>query len=373
MQNVDQQNREEVADSAQRFRMIFEHSRDALFLLEPAKDLILDASPSACALLGYDREELKGMSVAKIHPDEMEDLMRFAQQAAQQGGATTTELSCLTKTGTSIPAEISATFYQDHLGRSLMIAQVRDISERLAAELAKRKLEESLHQAQKMEAVGQLAAGIAHDFNNLLMIINSCSEELLSRNDLVSAKEDLKTILQAGLHGSEMTQQLLAFSRKGETEERILDLVKSIPSAEKMWRRMVGDDVELVVMLYPEECNIFIDPGQFERVLMNLIVNARDAMPKGGRIMLEVERGEVPFASGPWVTVRVSDTGTGIDEATQKQMFEPFFTTKEAGKGTGLGLATVNAIVEQHGGQITVASEMGEGTCFTIFLPLASG
>jgi len=224
MDHPEEQTPAEVAESAQRFRMIFEHCRDALFLVEPAKDLILDASPSACALLGFTHEELVGMAVSDVHPGDFENLKLFTEQAAEHGGATTTELICMTKSGEVIPAEISANFYEDNLGRSLMIAQVRDIRERLAGEQAKRELEESLRHAQKMEAVGQLAGGIAHDFNNILMVVNFYSEELLDRPDMVAVKEDLEAILLAGQRGSDLTKQLLTFSRKQEVQARIVDL-----------------------------------------------------------------------------------------------------------------------------------------------------
>jgi len=360
----------EAAERAQRFRMIFEHARDAVFLVEPAKDLILDVSPSACALLGYSCEELIGMAISDVHPEEMDQLMLFAQQATVHGGASTTELSCLTKSGRLIPAEISANFYQDKLGRNLMIAQVRDISERVAAEQAKHDLEETLRHAQKMEAVGQLAGGIAHDFNNILTIINFYSEELLDRADTATDKEDLETILMAGQRGSELTRQLLSFSRKQEVQARVVYVNESILNAKKMWRRVIGEHIDLQVHLGPEDARIFIDRGQFDQVLMNLIVNARDAMPAGGQIRIDIEI-EESADNRLYAKVSVSDNGSGMDEATQKRIFDPFFTTKEVGKGTGLGLATVYAIIDQHGGHLSVVSEVGKGSCFSIRLPLA--
>lgn len=367
---------EEIGERSQRFRMIFEHSRDALFLLNPSENKILDASPSACDLLGYGREELKGMPVSEIHPNEMDELMSFAQQAAQDGGATTSELTCLTKSGNVIPSEISATFYrEENLDRSIMIAQVRDVSERVAAEKAQRELEETLNHSQKMEAIGQLAGGIAHDFNNLLTVINCYSEELLNRDDMAAGKEELEAIRLAGQRGADLTRQLLTFSRKEDTQPCIVDIHESIRKTEQMWRRVISEDIELIVNLCAEDCHIFIDRGQLDQVLTNLVVNARDAMPGGGRITMDIEVEEsataVPSLSAPCVKFAVSDNGIGMDEATQARIFEPFFTTKEVGKGTGLGLATAYAIIEKNGGNLSVASAEGEGTCFTIHLPLS--
>jgi len=316
------------------------------------------------------------MPISKIHPNEMEQLMLFAEEASQEGGTITTQLTCLTKAGTVIPAEISANYGTDNQGRSLMIAQVRDISKRLAAEEARRELEETLYHAQKMDAVGQLAGGIAHDFNNILTVINGYSAELAKRDDMAAVKEDLEAILLAGQRGSELTKQLLTFSRKQETEARVIDLKESIPTARKLWQRTIGADIDLQVNFCPEDCFILIEPGQFDQVLMNLVVNARDAMPDGGKITIDVELVRSPvltFLSGPCVKINVTDTGSGIDKATQERIFEPFFTTKDQGKGTGLGLATVYAIIDRHDGHLSVASEVGEGTCFTIHLPLAAG
>jgi PAS domain S-box-containing protein len=255
----------------------------------------------------------------------------------------------------------------------------KQITERERAEEALRRSEEELRQSQKMEAIGRLAGGIAHDFNNLLSIILSYSAmmmEALSLDDPLRA--DAEQIAIAGQRARDLTRQLLAFSRRQMLRPEVLDLGEVVRGVEPMLRRVLGEDIELTISLAQPGSLVKADPGQIQQILMNLVVNARDAMPDGGQLWIETAdvvldeahvRGHVRARPGPHVCLTVSDTGVGLDEETRARIFEPFFTTKPRGKGTGLGLSTVLGIVQQSGGHVTVESTPDEGASFRVFLP----
>jgi two-component system, cell cycle sensor histidine kinase and response regulator CckA len=262
-------------------------------------------------------------------------------------------------------------------GQPAILATVADISDRV-------KLEDQLRQAQKMEAVGRLAGGIAHDFNNLLTAIRGNAELMSHRvkQDPAMAAE-VDEILHAADRAASLTRQLLAFSRKQVLQPVRLDLNEIVNGVARMARRLIGTEVQLKLKLAKTLAQVLADPAQVEQVLLNLIVNARDAMPNGGMITVQTadvrldaqapEILQAGIAAGQFVLLAVSDSGIGMDQATQARIFEPFFTTKETGRGTGLGLSTVYGIIRQTGGAITVHSERGQGASFRVYLPAITG
>jgi signal transduction histidine kinase/ActR/RegA family two-component response regulator len=262
--------------------------------------------------------------------------------------------------------------FDDEGGLKAIVGTIRDITER-------KNLEEQLQQAMKMEAIGRLAGGVAHDFNNLLSVILTYSRIMLENKEINdSMRADLKEIGTAGERASSLTRQLLAFSRKQVLQPELLDLKDVITNMHKMLGRLIGEDIELTTILKESMGQVKADPGQIEQVIMNLAVNARDAMPRGGKLTVEIADAALDeeYAGrhaevdpGPYVMLAVSDTGHGMDAETKSKIFDPFFTTKEKGKGTGLGLATVYGIVKQSGGNVVAYSEPGKGTTFKIYLP----
>jgi PAS domain S-box-containing protein len=349
---------------------LFEGALDALVIVDDHGRYV-DANPAACALFGLPRARLLGRPVADFAAPGT-DAERLWQRFRAQGQLAG-DFRLRRPDGTTRDVEYRAT--ANFLpGRHLAI--LRDVSER-------KRLEEQLRQAQKMEAIGRLAGGIAHDFNNLLTVINGYSEVLLDRlgPDDPSA-ELIGEVRNAGERAASLTRQLLAFSRNQVLAPRLLDLNALVAGMEKMLARLIGADVEMTFVPGPAPGMVRADPGQLEQVLLNLVVNARDAMPRGGQ--LTVETGNVALDEagarrrpglrpGPYVLLAVSDTGHGMDEATRALIFEPFFTTKGPGQGTGLGLAMVYAAVQQSDGHIDVYSEPGHGSTFKIYLPRAAG
>jgi PAS domain S-box-containing protein len=343
-----------------------------------ASGKLLEANDAYLNMLGYSREEFQtaGLNWAALTPPEWKQGdARALEQLAATGVAAPREKELFRKDGSRAAILLGVAMLED----SEFIALVADLSGRKRMEKELAQSQEQFRQAQKMEAVGRLAGGVAHDFNNLLSVILTYSEMAIrSLPAGEPLRADLVEIKKAGDRATALTRQLLAFSRQQVLEPRVVNLNDLIVDAGKMLARLIGEDIELVVQPGQALGSVLADPGQIEQVLMNLAVNARDAMPRGGKLTLEtanVDLGEAYMKEhfgvtpGPYVMLAVSDTGTGMDKATQARIFEPFFTTKEKGKGTGLGLATVFGIVQQSHGHIWVYSEPGKGTSFKAYLP----
>ncbi|HET9222517.1 MAG TPA: PAS domain S-box protein [Roseiflexaceae bacterium] len=342
---------------------------------------ILSVNNEICRLLGYTPEELYTMRIADIDPSFPIERSSLPRQDLRARGSETIESTYRRKDGTLLPVEITNT-YLEYQGSSFAISFVRDIADRKKAERSQAQLEQQLLQSQKMESIGSLAGGVAHDFNNLLTVIQGycdlLEEEIGDGSPLL---EELGQIRLASQRAAALTSQLLAFSRKQILSPAALALNDLVANMHKMLERLIGEDVTLMTTLEPDLRPVMADAGQIEQVIMNLVINARDAMPTGGKLIIEtsnvdldesysITHPEAPV--GPCVVLMVSDTGSGMDEITQARIFEPFFTTKEPGQGTGLGLATVYGIIRQSGGEISVASQPGHGTMFRILLPAST-
>ena len=340
---------------------------------------LVDVSNTWLERMGYQREEVVGRrSVEFLTPESREYAVREVLPAFfKTGVCTDIPYQMIRKDGSIIDVLLSAVAHRDTDGgfeRSLAV--MVDVTARNRAEEALRHSEAQLRQAQKMEAIGRLAGGIAHDFNNLLVVILG-NAELISLPGLSpeQVREAAEQIATAGERAAALTRQILTFSRQAVVQPRLLDLNEMIVDLQSMLRRLIRADIELVTDLQPALGLLRIDPGQATQLLMNLVVNASDAMPHGGRLVIETANEDVEVTNdcepGPYVLLTVTDTGVGMDAETQARLFEPFFTTKEPGRGTGLGLATVHGIVRQNGGWIAVHSEPGRGSKFFVHLPRA--
>jgi PAS domain S-box-containing protein len=364
-----------VRRSEERFRALVEHSSDALILLD-IEGRVTYVTASSQRHLGWTAADMLGRSIFDfLHPDDRELAGARMADAVQRPGATITqELRFQHADGTWHNMEGVGVNRLNEPSVGAIVINARDVTER-------KRLEEQLRQAQKMEAVGRLAGGVAHDFNNLLTAIlgycNLMLDEIPTADPL---RQDLEEIRQAGDRAAALTRQLLAFSRRQMLQPQIIDINTLVRQMEKMLRRLIGEDIELVTALASELMQVKVDPASIEQVLVNLAVNARDAMPVGGRLTIETAmidldaayaETHVTVVPGRYVMLAISDTGQGMDAATRARIFDPFFTTKEQGKGVGLGLSTVYGIVKQSGGYIWVYSEPGHGTVFKVYLPPA--
>jgi len=334
-----------------------------------ADNPIVYASPGFERMTGYSTNDARGRNCRFLQgPDtDIAELARI-RESIQAQQPITVELLNYRRDGTSFWNELSITPVRDPAGRLVHFVGVQ------ADVTARRKLQDQLRQAQKMEAVGQLAGGIAHDFNNLLTVINGFSELALSQAPPEHAfREPLEAVWDAGKRAADITKQLLAFSRRAIVAPRVLDLNQAVESIAKLLRRLIGADIALSLVLDPNPCPVLFDLGQFEQVIVNLAVNARDAMPAGGKLTIETASNvdASPELLGPagCVQLTVTDTGNGIADDVKDRIFEPFFTTKAVGQGAGLGLATVYGIVLQAGGHIDVESALGRGSAFTLLFP----
>jgi two-component system, cell cycle sensor histidine kinase and response regulator CckA len=363
---------DELVASEERFRKAFNASPEPMTISHWPEGRYVDCNESFLRITGYRREEVIGRTDTEVgfwpKPEDRARCMRFLEEHAR---AIELEVVFGAKSGEKRTGLFSAEVIEIR-GEQCVLAVMKDVTER-------RSLEEQLRLSQKMEAVGQLAGGVAHDFNNLLTVILGYGVLLL--RDLGSEdprRAPLEGIREAANRAAALTQQLLAFSRRQVLAPRLLDLNVVVADMDKMLRRLIGEHIELLTVLAPELGLVRADPSQIEQVIMNLVVNARDAMPTGGKLTIETAdmeldedyaRRHAAVAPGPYVMLAVSDTGHGMDEETRARVFEPFFTTKAKGKGTGLGLAVVYGIIKQSGGSIWVYSELGLGTTFKAYLP----
>jgi PAS domain S-box-containing protein len=361
-----------LRESEQRYRSLFDHHPDAIYSFD-AEGRFVSANAACEALTGYRIDELRGKPIGSLAVPEDRERALEHFRAALAGSARSYEESIVHKSGRRIDIAITKLPIVVDNETVGIYGIAHDLT-------AQRELESRLQQAEKMQAIGRLASGIAHDFNNLLTIIQSCATMLatdLPENE--SAQADIGQIQTATRRAAELTQQLLAFSRKQVLNPRRLDVNDRITTFVGMLSRIIGSTITVKTDLAEDVWPVFADAGQLERVLMNLGLNARDAMPNGGALLVRTANvtldasaaDHAGLVAGPYVSLEVEDTGTGIDPAVRPHIFEPFVTTKAHGLGTGLGLATVYGIVEQTGGAIQVSSAPGRGSRFTIYLPRA--
>jgi PAS domain S-box-containing protein len=367
---------EQLGEYRSRLASIIDSSEDAI-IGKGLDGIITSWNKGAERVYGYTPEEVVGKHISILAPsDRPDEIPEILKKIARGESVEHYESVRVTKDGQPLNVSISVSPLRDAKGEVVGASAIaRDIT-------AQRKAEGQLHQSQKMEAIGRLAGGVAHDFNNILAIISACTEFLRDRIDRAAESSQYVENIQKSIErGSSLTRQLLTFSRSSVIRPRVLDLNERLKDVGKLLRPLMGDDVDILIVSKSPAAVVEADPGQLDQIVVNLAVNARDAMPHGGKFILETRSEKVDeafaeqhqnMAPGKYVLLAVSDTGSGMDEATVARIFEPFFTTKEVGKGgNGLGLATVYGIVKQSAGHILVYSELGHGTTFKIYLPSA--
>ena len=372
-EELDRRKSRELRDSQNRLALIVDSSQDAI-IGKNLDGIVTHWNKGAEHMYGYTAQEMIGQPISllcpKDRPDEIPDILEKIRRGEV---VEYFESVRVTKDGRRVDVSVSISPIRDVDGRVMGASAIaRNIT-------AQKKVEEQLRQSQKMEAVGRLAGGVAHDFNNLLGIVTACTELLRTRADAESV-EYLDNVREAAKRGASLTRQLLSFSRRQPVQPQVLDWNERLKEVNKLLRPLMGDDVEITLLPRSGTAIVEADAGQLDQIVVNLAVNARDAMPHGGKLIIETgvfdfdegfAREHPPLVAGRYVMLAMSDNGMGMDEATRARIFEPFFTTKDIGKGTGLGLATVYGIVQQAGGHIWVYSEPERGTTFKIYLPCA--
>ena len=375
----------ELADTRDLLESVFASLGAAILVIDPSNRNIVLCNPAVEDVFGYKPDELTGRSTEILYADRdaYERFATLGEPVLAQHGYFRTEFEMRRRDGETVYTEntVMSLADKDHWNSQLVVSVVRDITDQKVLQAERNALEEQYLRAQKMEAVGQLTAGIAHDFNNLLMAITGNAQMMqmtMSEDDPLYAQTE--SILEAGLRAAELIRQLLVFSRKDVVRPQAVDFNDVIGKTGEMLKRVIGEDIEFVLDLASGLWPVRADPGQLDQVVVNLAVNARDAMPKGGRLTVVTRNVVLDEASverrldqqpGEYVLLRVSDTGMGMSEEVRARIFEPFFTTKEPGHGTGLGLATVYGIVQRSGGHVTVHSEAAKGTSFEVYFPRA--
>ena len=372
-QELDKRKSRELRDYQTRLALIVDSSQDAI-IGKNLDGVVTHWNKGAEQMYGYTAAEIIGQPVSTLAPPERADEIPEILRKIRHGERVDYfESVRITKDKRRLNVSISISPVYDAEGAIVGASTIaRNIT-------AQKKVEEQLRQSQKMEAIGRLAGGVAHDFNNLLGIVTACSELLRNQVD-AEGVELIENIREAAKRGASLTRQLLAFGRRQPIQAQVLDLNERLKQVRKLLTPLMGDDVEILHLPRSQNAIVEADPGQLDQIVVNLAANARDAMPRGGRLILEtavfdfdeaLAREHPSMSAGRYVMLAISDSGMGMDEATRSRIFEPFFTTKATGKGTGLGLATVYGIVKQSDGHIWVYSEPGQGTTFKIYLPSA--
>jgi PAS domain S-box-containing protein len=372
-EELDQRKTRELRDSQNRLALIIDSSQDAI-IGKNLEGIVTHWNKGAQDMYGYTAQEMIGRPISTLAPPERADEISAILQKISNGDRVEYfESVRVTKDKKKLNVSISVSPIRDSEGQIIGASTIaRNIT-------GQKKVEDQLRESQKMEAVGRLAGGVSHDFNNLLGIVTASSELLRSHVD-AGGIELIDNIREAAKRGSSLTRQLLAFSRRQSVQAQVLDLNERLREIHKLLRPLMRDDVEISLLPHSESAIVEADPGYLDQIVINLALNARDAMPHGGKLIVETgtydfdeafAREHPSMGAGRYVMLAISDNGVGMDEATRLRIFEPFFTTKEIGKGSGLGLATVYGIVKQSGGHVWAYSEVGRGTTFKIYLPSA--